>query len=105
MARRRSQAQWRALFREQAASGLNASAFCRARGVSPKYFSLRRQQLSSGGASDDTVVTASVFAPVTVQRSLETSAVEIRLGATLSLRVPLAVSPRWLVEVLHGLRD
>jgi hypothetical protein len=103
MASRRSQAQWRALFREQAASGLNASAFCRARGVSPKYFSLRKQQLSSGGASDATA-TLSAFAPVTIQRSLETSAVEIRLG-TLSLRVPMAVSPRWLVEVLHGLRD
>lgn len=104
MARRRSHAQWRALFQEQAASGLNASAFCRARGVSPKYFSLRKQQLSSGGASDATA-TLSAFAPVTIQRSLETSAVEIRLGMTLSLRVPMAVSPRWLVEVLHGLRD
>lgn len=104
MASQRSQAQWRALFQEQAASGLNASAFCRARGVSPKYFSLRKRQLSSNGASDDAAVTASAFAPVTIQRSLETSAVEIRLG-TLSLRVPMAVSPGWLVEVLHGLRD
>jgi hypothetical protein len=104
MARQRSHAQWRELFREQAASGLNASAFCRARGVCPKYFSLRRQQLSSGAASDDAAVTASAFAPVTLQRSIETSAVEIRSGA-LSLRVPMAVSPRWLVEVLHGLRD
>jgi len=30
--------------------------------------------------------------------------VEVRLGTTLSLRVPIAVSPRWLVEVLQGLR-
>lgn len=102
MARQRSHAQWRELFREQAASGLNALAFCRTRGVSPTYFSLRKRQLSSGGTSDDAV--ASAFAPVTLQRSIETSAVEIRLG-TLSLRVPMAVSPRWLVEVLHGLRD
>lgn len=105
MARRRSHAQWRALFREQAASGLNASAFCRARGVSPKYFSLRKRQLLSDTASDDAAVMASAFAPVVVRRSAEAQSLEVRLGTTLSLRVPMAVSPRWLVEVLHGLRD
>lgn len=94
MASQRSHAQWRALFREQAASGLNASAFCRARGVSPTYFSLRKQQLSRGAASDDTAVTASAFAPVVVRRSVDAQSLEVRLGTTLSLRVPMAVSPR-----------
>lgn len=101
---RRTQAQWRELFEEQAASGLNASAFCQARGVCPKYFSLRRRQLSSGAVSAHTATTRPAFMPVAMQRSVETLAVEIRLG-TLSLRVPLTASPRWLVEVLHGLRD
>lgn len=102
---RRSPAQWRELFREQEASGLNAAAFCRAHGVCPKYFSLRRRQLSSGAASDAATATMSVFAPVTVRRSAEAPALEVRWDTTLSLRVPIAVSPRWLVEVLHGLRD
>ena len=101
---RRSQAQWHALFREQAASGLKAATFCRARGVCPKYFSLRRRQLSGGATTGDTATTLSAFVPVAMQRSVETMAVEIRLGTALSLHVPLAVSPRWLVEVLHGLR-
>lgn len=102
---RRSQAQWRELFREQDASGLSAAAFCREQQVCPKYFSLRRRQLSSGAVSDDTTTTLSAFVPVTVQRPAEAMAVEVRMNATLSLRVPLAVSPRWLIEVLHGLRD
>jgi hypothetical protein len=101
---RRSQAQWRELIREQAASGLDAAAFCQARGVCPKYFSLRRRQLSSGASPDDTTATLSAFVPITMQRSVDALAVEVRLGTTLSLRVPIAVSPRWLVEVLQGLR-
>lgn len=28
-----------------------------------------------------------------------------RLGTTLSLHIPAAVSPAWLVQVLHGLQD
>ena len=102
---RRSPTQWHELFREQEASGLNAAAFCRARGVCPKYFSLRRRQLSSGAVSDDITATMPVFAPVTVRRSAEAPALEVRWGTTLSLRVPITVSPRWLIEVLHGLRD
>ena len=102
---RRSQAQWRELFREQDGSGLSAAAFCRARGVCPKYFSLRRRQLSSGAVPEDIAATTSAFVPVAVQRPIEAMAVEVRLGTMLSLRVPIAVSPRWLIEVLHGLRD
>lgn len=102
---RRSQTQWRELFREQEVSGRDAAAFCQARGVCPKYFSLRRRQLSRGAVSDDATATMAAFAPVTVRRSAEVPALEVRLGATLSLRVPIAVSPRWLIEVLHGLRD
>lgn len=102
---RRSQTQWRELFREQESSDLNAAAFCRSRGVCPKYFSLRRRQLSSGTVSADTMAKASAFVPVAVQRPVDAMTVEIRLGATLSLRVPLAVSPRWLIEVLHGLQS
>ena len=100
---RRTQAQWRELFREQDASGLSPAAFCRARALCPKYFSLRRRQLSKGGEADD-AARVSAFVPVAVQRSTESLAIEVRFDATLSLRMPLAVSPRWLVEVLHGLR-
>lgn len=100
---RRSPMQWRALFREQQTSGQNAATFCRARGLCPKYFSLRRRQLSAVLESDAIPATASAFVPVTVRKSTDAS-VEIRLGATLSLHIPVTVSPLWLVQVLHGLR-
>ncbi len=100
---RRSLTQWRALFREQEASGLKASVFCRSRGLCPKYFSLRRRQLSAGLESGALPATGSAFVPITVHRPADAS-VEIRLGTTLSLHVPVTVSPLWLVQVLHGLR-
>ena len=100
---RRSPTQWRALFREQEASGLKASAFCRARGLCPNYFSLRRRQLSAGLGPDTLPATTSSFVSVAVRRSAD-ACVEIRLGTTLSLHVPVTVSPLWPVQVLHGLR-
>lgn len=42
---KRTEEQWHALFAEQAASNLSAAAFCKARKLCPKYFSLRRKQL------------------------------------------------------------
>lgn len=47
---KRSEEQWRALFAEQVESGLSASTFCKERKLCPKYFSLRRKQLSEGKA-------------------------------------------------------
>ncbi len=38
--------EWQALFAEHAASGLSARQFCVQRQLCPKYFSLRRRQLS-----------------------------------------------------------
>jgi len=42
---RRTQEQWLVLFDEQKSSGLNNTAFCKTKNISPKYFSLRRNQL------------------------------------------------------------
>ena len=99
--KRRTQAQWRALFQQQQSSGLNAAAFCREQGISPKYFSLRRRQLLDGATSPAAAVPA--FVPVAL-RSLEIPALEMRLGETLALRVPTSVAPRWLAELLLALR-
>lgn len=43
---KRSDEQWQALFAEQAQSGLSAATFCKEQKLCPKYFSLRRKQLS-----------------------------------------------------------
>ena len=100
--KRRSQAQWRALFQQQQNSGLNAAAFCRSQGICPKYFSLRRRQLLGEAASAADPVSA--FVPVVVPRAVEVSAVEVRFGEALHRRVPTSVAPRWLAELLHALQ-
>lgn len=100
--KKRSHEEWHALFQAQQASGQNRAVFCRAHGVCPKYFSLRRRQLL-GGAVPATA--ASVFVPVAIQRPAETMAVEVRFGDSLQLRVPTSVAPQWLAELLHALRN
>lgn len=99
---RRSPTQWRELFQAQQASGLSAAVFCREHQVCPKYFSLRRRQLL-GDAVPATAVSA--FVPVAVQRPVEAMTLEVRLSATLALRVPTSVSPQWLAALLHALRN
>lgn len=43
---KRSREDWHALFEAQATSGMTAAAFCRTQGVDPRYFSVRKRQLS-----------------------------------------------------------
>jgi len=43
---KRSRAEWQSLIDEQVASGLNAAEFCGRNQLNPKYFSLRRRELS-----------------------------------------------------------
>jgi hypothetical protein len=101
--KRRSHAQWHALFQEQQASGQNMAVFCQAHGVCPKYFSLRRRQLL-GDAVPSKTTAISPFVPVAVPRPVEAIPLEVRLGDTLQLRVPPSVSPQWLAALLHALR-
>ena len=101
---RRSHDEWRALFQAQQTSGQNMTEFCQTHGVCPKYFSLRRRQLL-GDAVSSKAIDVSAFVPVAVQRPAETMALEVRLGASLQLRVPPSVSPQWLAALLHALRN
>ena len=43
---KRSPSQWQALFSAHQQSGLSQAAFCKQQGLSTKYFSLRRKQLT-----------------------------------------------------------
>ena len=43
---RRTKAQWRELISQQQSSSLSAAEFCRRESVNPKYFSVRKKQLS-----------------------------------------------------------
>jgi len=44
---RRTQKQWYALFKEQKHSGLTQTKFCKRHDINPKYFSLRKSQLTT----------------------------------------------------------
>lgn len=101
--KRRTPAEWRALFEAQASSGVKAAAFCRERGVDPKYFSLRRRQLLGELPPSAARSACPAFVPVAIPRSQ--AALEVQIGATLQLRLPTSVSPQWLAEVLCALRD
>lgn len=43
----RNQADWQKLIEEQQHSGLSQQAFCEARGINPKYFSMRKTKLQA----------------------------------------------------------
>ena len=97
--KRRTQAEWRALFDAQASSGLTAAAFCRSRGLCPKYFSLRRRQLLSEPGPRPKQKAESAFVPVAVWPGEDPATLEVRVGTDVQLRVPASVSPAWLAEL------
>ena len=84
--KKRSKAEWLELFEEHSISGLSAAEFCRRKQLNPKYFSLRRRELSS---------VKPAFVEVTASPSL--SSVSVRVT---EFQVPLAE----LGSVLASLR-
>jgi hypothetical protein len=95
----RTHAQWQTLFAEQSASGLSARQFCAQRGLCPRYFSVRRRQLSAGV----TAAASTAFVPLRrqVPMEVETPAMVVRYGrSTLELR---GVSPEWVSQLLAAL--
>jgi hypothetical protein len=98
--KRRSKDEWFTLFDEHKTSGLSASAFCRERGLNAQYFGKRRMQLLD---KKDTHSTSS-FVPVAVTRRSTACMVELQLNKTLKLKIPLSVSPTWLVELIQQLQ-
>ena len=95
--KKRTVAQWQALFAEQLASGLSARQFCMQRNVCPRCFSLRRLQLSA--------LAPTAFIPLRRQPPVAIADVPATLllrhgRSTLELR---AVSPEWLSQLLVAL--
>ena len=94
MMARLTQAQWRTLIDEQAASGQTAMAFCAERGINNKYFSTRKKQLL-------TQSTESRFVTVTT-KPLDNQSIQLHIGGA-QLRIPANVSPQWLADVIKAL--
>jgi hypothetical protein len=94
MMARLTQEQWRALIKEQAASGQTAKAFCAERGIDNKYFSTRKKQLATQPEENR-------FVAITT-KSLENQSIQLHIGAT-QLRMPTGVSAQWLADVIKAL--
>lgn len=100
---KRTPDEWHALFAAHDESGLSAAAFCREHRLCPKYFSLRRRQLSEGHTSPTT--SKGAFAPVSMATPANGVMIEIHLASDVQLHVPLAVSPQWLGALLQQLQN
>ena len=94
---KRSDDDWQQLFNEQAQSGLSAAAFCRGKGLCPKYFSLRRKQLGVTPGK----ATPPSFVPIQVTPS--TLCIEIRWQASTVIRLPTSLTPQWVSDFLRRL--
>lgn len=93
---KRSEAQWRELFDEQARSGLSAVAFCREKKLCASYFSLRRRQLLGTEATS----AGPAFVPAQVLPLC--SGIEVQVGVV-RLRLLESVSAGYLAELVRGL--
>ncbi len=91
---RLTQDQWRELIAEQAQSGLSATAFCAARDINPKYFSLRKSRLPPP-APPKGFIRAQI--PPSVGHL-----VEVTSGAV-TLRIPSTVPAQWLADIVKAL--
>ena len=92
---RLTQSQSQKLIAEQVASHLPATSFCKARGINPKYFSLRKGQLTKAAPSS-TFVRAQTPPPAT-------HIIEIATGAA-ALRIPSNVPTPWLADIIKAIR-
>jgi len=96
---RRTKSDWQTLFTEHDQSDLTAVAFCKERNLNPHYFSLRRKQLQE--KTEDKV--SSAFIPVTTALSNSSAMIELQQGNAL-LKIPMSISPVWLVDLIQKLQ-
>ena len=104
MARHRSSEReqyWREVIRDQAASGLTISAFCRERGVSAASFFDWRRKLDAGGGEEvaaDKFMSIELPPPLTIP-----SCLEVALPSGLRVLVPSRFDAEALRELLDVL--
>jgi len=89
---RRTQTEWIQLFELHKQSGLTATAFCKEHQINPKYFSLRKQQLTNE---------ASPFVQAITQTCLG-GEIKLHHGKT-TLIFSRDVSPTWVAQLIQAL--
>ncbi|MES2824200.1 MAG: IS66 family insertion sequence element accessory protein TnpB [Pseudomonadota bacterium] len=101
---KRSEQEWRALFAQQAASDISAQQFCKANGLCPKHFSVRKKQLGlRGSRTENAFVRVASAAPAVRDASVVTpSRVMIRHECT-TLTFDAFPSAIWLAQLLRAL--
>lgn len=95
---KRSEVQWRELFEAHSRSGLSAAAFCREKKLCPKYFSLRRRQLSGAAAKPK----AKAFVAARLSSLPSLAVIEVQAGLV-RLRLPGSIPADWLAALVRGL--
>lgn len=96
---RRTQEQWLALFDQQKTSGLNYTDFAKSKGISPKYFSLRRSQLKPTTRQVNNKSGNFVEAKVK-PNNVSYILVEHKQSR---IKLPSNISVNWLVQFVHQL--
>jgi hypothetical protein len=99
MARRTPQ-QWQKLIDQQAASGQTATAFCAARGINNKYFSLHKNKLVAENRKPAKKIDSKFIAVST--QPLSSPVISLHIGAV-QLRVPADATPQWLAALIREL--
>lgn len=99
MARRTPQ-QWKKLIDQQAASGQTATAFCAARGINNKYFSLQKNKLVAENRKPAKKIDSKFIAVST--QPLSSPVISLHIGAV-QLRVPADSTPQWLAALIREL--
>ena len=99
MARRTPQ-QWQKLIDQQAASGQTATAFCAARGINNKYFSLQKNKLVAENRKPAKKIDSKFIAVST--HPLSSPIISLHIGAV-QLRVPADSTPQWLAALIREL--
>jgi hypothetical protein len=99
MARRTPQ-QWQKLIDQQAASGQTATAFCAARGINHKYFSLQKNKLVAENRKPAKKIDSKFIAVAT--HALSSPVISLHIGAV-QLRVPADAPAQWLAALIREL--
>ena len=91
---RRTSAEWQALIEEQAQSGLTATEFCKQRGISDKYFSLRKQRFLKAAPTQEGFAVAHV--------TPKPSSIEVRMGQAV-VQIPPSQPAAWIADFVKAL--
>jgi transposase-like protein len=113
MARRRSDERrryWSEVIRDQKASGLSISAFCRQRGVSTASFYNWRRKLAEHEqqrSDESSETTAAKFVPIEISAppAVARAGCEVVLPDGCRIIVPTQCDADWLGEILAALQE